>query len=86
MKEFKNSLNGSGLKVAIAVARFNEVVTDRLLEGAVRELETLGVDSDNINSKRSASIAIISLWLMCRALLNCRASAADLWILASTMP
>ena len=48
MKEFKNSLNGSGLKVAIAVARFNEVVTDRLLEGAVRELETLGVDSDNI--------------------------------------
>lgn len=48
MKEFKNSLNGSNLKVAIAVARFNEVVTDRLLEGAVRELETLGVASDDI--------------------------------------
>ena len=32
MKEFKNSLNGSGMKVAIAVARFNEVVTDKLLD------------------------------------------------------
>ena len=38
MKEFKNSLNGSNMKVAIAVARFNEVVTDRLLEAAFREL------------------------------------------------
>ena len=32
VNEIKNSLNGSGLKVAIAVARFNEVVTDKLLE------------------------------------------------------
>ena len=42
-KEIKNSLNGAGLKVAIAVARFNEVVTDKLLEGAVRELELLDI-------------------------------------------
>lgn len=48
MKELKNSLNGNGMKIAIAVARFNEVVTDKLLEGAVRELETLGVASDDI--------------------------------------
>ena len=33
VKEIKNSLNGSGLKVAIAVARFNEVVTDKLQIG-----------------------------------------------------
>ena len=31
VNEIKNSLNGSGLKVAIAVARFNEIVTDKLL-------------------------------------------------------
>ena len=43
VNEIKNSLNGSGLTVAIAVARFNEVVTDKLLEGAVRQLELLGV-------------------------------------------
>ena len=48
MKELKNSLNGNGMKIAIAVARFNDVVTDKLLEGAVRELETLGVASDDI--------------------------------------
>ena len=48
MKELKNSLNGTGMKIAIAVARFNEVVTDKLLEGAVRQLETLGVDAKDI--------------------------------------
>ena len=48
MNEIKNSLNGSGLKIGIAVARFNEVVTDKLLEGALRQLELLGVASDDI--------------------------------------
>ena len=48
VNEIKNSLNGAGLKVAIAVARFNEVVTDKLLEGAVRELELLGVADKDI--------------------------------------
>ena len=48
VNEIKNSLNGSGLKVAIAVARFNEVVTDKLLEGAVRQLELLGVADKEI--------------------------------------
>ena len=48
VNEIKNSLNGTGLKVAIAVARFNEVVTDKLLEGAVRELSLLGVSESDI--------------------------------------
>ena len=36
-------LDGSGLRVAIACARFNETVTERLLEGALAELARLGV-------------------------------------------
>jgi len=48
MNELKNSLNGTGLKVAIAVARFNEIVTDKLLEGALRQLQILGVDEKDI--------------------------------------
>lgn len=48
MNELKNSLNGTGLKVAIAVARFNEIVTDKLLEGALRQLSILGVDEKDI--------------------------------------
>ena len=51
VNEIKNSLNGSGLKVAIAVARFNEVVTDKLLEGAVRQLELLGVADKDIRAQ-----------------------------------
>ena len=50
--EIKNSLNGAGLKVAIAVARFNEVVTDKLLEGALRQLELLGVADKDITVVR----------------------------------
>lgn len=39
--------DGRGLKVGIAVARFNEVVTDRLLEGAVAACKERGVaDAD----------------------------------------
>ena len=51
-KEIKNSLNGSGLKIAIAVARFNEVVTDKLLEGALRQLELLGVADKDVTVVR----------------------------------
>jgi 6,7-dimethyl-8-ribityllumazine synthase len=40
-------MNGHGLRIAIAVARFNEVVTQRLLDGALGALERHGVrDSD----------------------------------------
>jgi len=39
---------GDGLRVAIAVARFNELVTDRLLAGAVATLERHGVPKDHI--------------------------------------
>jgi len=40
-------MNGQGLRVAIAVARFNEVITKKLLDGALDTLERQGVrDSD----------------------------------------
>lgn len=39
--------DGRGLKVGIAVARFNEVVTDRLLQGALEACKQTGVaDAD----------------------------------------
>ena len=45
--EVKGDINGHGLRIAIAVARFNEVVTQRLLDGALGALERHGVrDSD----------------------------------------
>jgi len=46
-KVHTGSLDGSGKRVAVAVARFNEVVTERLLQGALAALADCGVaDSD----------------------------------------
>lgn len=45
--ELKADMNGQGLCIAIAVARFNEVITKKLLEGALDTLVRHGVrDSD----------------------------------------
>ena len=37
-------LDGSGVRVAIAVARFNTLITERLLAGALEGLDALGVE------------------------------------------
>lgn len=45
--ELRGDMNGQGLRVGIAVARFNEVITKHLLEGALETLARCGVhDSD----------------------------------------
>ena len=45
--ELKADMNGQGLRIAIAVARFNDVITKKLLDGALDALQRHGVrDSD----------------------------------------
>ena len=46
--ELRGGIDGSGLKVAIAAARFNEFITSRLLEGAREGLATHGVSEDDV--------------------------------------
>lgn len=41
-------LDGRGLRVGVAVARFNEYVTRRMLEGALTRLGELGVTPDDV--------------------------------------
>ena len=48
-RELKGDLNGQGLRVAVVVARFNEVVTRLLLTGAVETLSRHGVSDDDIS-------------------------------------
>ena len=48
-RELKGDLNGQGLRVAVVVARFNEVVTRQLLTGAVDTLTRHGVSDDEIS-------------------------------------
>ena len=46
--ELKGDHNGQGLRVAVVVARFNEIVTRPLLLGAVETLAGLGVRDEDI--------------------------------------
>lgn len=40
--------NGKGLRIGIAVARFNQDICDGLLSGAINELHSLGVAAEDI--------------------------------------
>ena len=50
--EIEGALQGDGLRVAIAVARFNSFITDRLLGGALDGLRRHGVADDAITIVR----------------------------------
>ena len=46
---YEGSLDGRGLRYALAAARFNDLVVDRLVAGARDELRRLGVDPEMID-------------------------------------
>jgi 6,7-dimethyl-8-ribityllumazine synthase len=46
--QYESSLAGAGLRVGVIVSRFNSVVTERLLEGALDGLRRHGVAEDDI--------------------------------------
>lgn len=48
-KTYEGSLIGTELKIAIVVARFNEFITSKLLEGATNTLKRHGVNEENID-------------------------------------
>jgi 6,7-dimethyl-8-ribityllumazine synthase len=48
VKTHTEDLDGSGLAIAIVVSRFNSVITERLLAGALEGLYELGVDDDRV--------------------------------------
>jgi 6,7-dimethyl-8-ribityllumazine synthase len=49
VRSFPTSLDGAGLRVAVVVARFNEVVSARLLEGCAEELLRHGVRGEDLH-------------------------------------
>ena len=48
-KEIKGDMNGQGLNVGIVVARFNEIITRKLLDPAVETLIRYGVRDEDIS-------------------------------------
>ncbi len=51
-EELSGEIDGSGLRVGVIVAQFNEMLTSRLLEGARQALERHGVREDAITIVR----------------------------------
>ncbi len=49
MRTIKGKLDARGLKLAFVVSGFNEVVTTKLLEGAVDEFKKLGGDEEALD-------------------------------------
>ncbi|MHA1303838.1 MAG: 6,7-dimethyl-8-ribityllumazine synthase [Candidatus Heimdallarchaeaceae archaeon] len=49
MKIFEGKLTGKNLKIGIVVSRFNELITNKLLEGAIDTLKRHEVDKDDID-------------------------------------
>ncbi len=48
MKEIQGQLDARGLKFALVVSRFNELITSRLLAGALDALRRLGAEEKNL--------------------------------------
>lgn len=49
MKTYQGKLDAKGLKIGIVISRFNQFISERLLEGALDALNKLGTEEDNIS-------------------------------------
>lgn len=49
MDTFQGKLKAEGLKIGIVLSRYNQFISERLLEGARDALEKLGADQSNIS-------------------------------------
>jgi len=49
VKKIEGALDGKGLKMAIVQSRFNDLITNKLVEGALDGLQRHGVKSDDID-------------------------------------
>ena len=47
-KELKGDMNGQGLQIGVVVARFNEIITNKLLDSAIQTLEQHGGRDEDI--------------------------------------
>ncbi len=49
MREFSGNLIASGKRIALVISRFNRLISQRLLEGAVEEFVRLGGDEKDVD-------------------------------------
>ena len=49
MTSFKGTFDGKGLRIAVCTARFNDIITTRLVDGCREGLERCGVKADDVH-------------------------------------
>jgi 6,7-dimethyl-8-ribityllumazine synthase len=52
-KLIEGTLQGAGLRVAIVASRFNDLIVDRLVAGAIEGLRRVGVDENDVTVMRT---------------------------------
>jgi len=52
MKDFAGKMESKGLKIGIVVSRFNEMITEKLLTGALDTLRQTGIEDQDITLVR----------------------------------
>jgi 6,7-dimethyl-8-ribityllumazine synthase len=52
MERIEGRLDGAGLRIGVVAARFNDLIVDRLLEGALTALRAHGVRDDDVGVAR----------------------------------
>jgi 6,7-dimethyl-8-ribityllumazine synthase len=53
VKVIEGTLAGAGLRVAIVASRFNDLIVDRLVSGALEGLRRVGVDENDVTVMRT---------------------------------
>lgn len=73
MTTYKGRIDGTGLRIGVVVSRFNSVVTDRLLAGALEALRSHGLRDDDIEVVHvpgAFEIPLAARWLADRGQLD----------------
>ncbi|MFQ6070659.1 MAG: 6,7-dimethyl-8-ribityllumazine synthase [Candidatus Aminicenantales bacterium] len=52
MRQYQGKLQAKGLKIGIVLSRFNQFISERLLDGALDALNKMGAEEDNISIYR----------------------------------
>ena len=50
MKEYEGQLNASGKRFAIVASRFNQLIVEKLVQGAVGQLQKLGANTEHVSA------------------------------------
>jgi len=80
--DYIGSLIGTGMKFAIVVGRFNDLVTKLLLQGALDDFERHGVAREDVDVRQLLLVALFVLVFLCNYQFvgNCFSAFQVVWV------